>query len=115
MPTDLEQLVREGAERLLARAADVRSLDVAAVVPRVRATVEKYLLRHSPQAGAGEVKAFIDALHAEELLRVVACERGDSAAWDDIVAQYRPTVFSAARSASQGEAEAEELAGSVWA
>ena len=75
MPTDLEQLVREGAERLLARAGDVRALDVAAVAPRVRATVEKYLLRHSPQAGAGEVKAFIDALHAEELLLVVACER----------------------------------------
>ena len=115
MPTDLEQLVREGAERLLARAGGVRSLDAAAVAPRVRATVEKYLLRHSPQAGAAEVGAFIDALHAEELLLVVACERGDAAAWDDLVAQYRPTVLSAARSASPGEAEAEELAGSVWA
>jgi RNA polymerase sigma-70 factor (ECF subfamily) len=115
MPTDLEQLVREGAERLLGRAGDVRSLDPAMVAPRVRATVEKYLLRHSPQAGAAEVGAFIDALHAEELLLVVACERGDAAAWDDLVAQYRPTVLSAARSASPGAAEAEELAGSVWA
>jgi RNA polymerase sigma-70 factor (ECF subfamily) len=115
MPTDLEQLVREGAERLLARAVGVRSLDPALVAPRVRATVEKYLLRHSPQAGASEVGGFIDALHAEELLLVIACERGDSAAWDDLVAQYRPTVLSAARSASAGEAEAEELAGSVWA
>jgi RNA polymerase sigma-70 factor len=115
MPTDLEQIVREGAERLLARAGDVRSLDAAAVAPRVRATVEKYLLRHSPQAGAKEVRGFIDALHAEELLLVVACERGDAAAWDDLVAQYRPTVLSAARSASPGAAEAEELAGSVWA
>src|ERR1044072_6181017 len=115
MPTDLEQLVREGAERLLARAGEVRSLDAAAVAPRVRTTVEKYLLRHSPQAGAGEVNKFIDALHAEELLLVVACERGDAAAWDDLVAQYRPTVLSAARSASSGEAEAEEVAGAVWA
>jgi RNA polymerase sigma-70 factor len=115
MPTDLEQLVREGAQRLLARAEGVRSLDAAAVAPRVRATVEKYLLRHKPQAGAAEVKEFIDALHAEELLLVVACESGDAAAWDDLVAQYRPTVLSAARSASPGEAEAEELAGSVWA
>ena len=115
MPTDLEQIVREGAERLLGRAGDVRSLDIAAVAPRVRATVEKYLLRHNPQAGAAEVRAFTDALHADELLLVVACERGDAAAWDDLVAQYRPTVLSAARSASAGEAEAEELAGSVWA
>ena len=115
MPTDLEQLVREGAERLLARAGSVRSLDASAVALRVRTTVEKYLLRHSPQAAAAEVSGFIDALHAEELLLVVACERGDAAAWDDLVAQYRPTVLSAARSASAGEAEAEELAGSVWA
>lgn len=115
MPTDLEQLVREGAERLLGRVAGVRSLDVSAIVPRVRAAVEKYLLRHNPQAGANEVGKFIDALHAEELLLVIACERGDAAAWDDLVARYRPTVLSAARSSSPGEAEAEELAGSVWA
>src|SRR5689334_18075161 len=105
MPTDLEQLVREGAERLLARAGEVRSLDAAAVAPRVRATVEKYLLRHSPQSAAVEVNKFIDALHADELLLVIACERGDARAWDDLVAQYRPTVLSAARSSSPGEAE----------
>jgi RNA polymerase sigma-70 factor (ECF subfamily) len=115
MPTDVEQLVRDGAERLLARAGEVRALDAAAVTPRVRATVEKYLLRHSPQAGAKEVGDFIDALHADELLLVVACERGDASAWDDLVSQYRATVLSAARSASAGESEAEELAGSVWA
>jgi len=115
MPTDVEQLVRDGAGRLLARAGEVRSLDAAAVAPRVRATVEKYLLRHSPQAGAKEVGDFIDALHADELLLVVACERGDASAWDDLVGQYRATVLSAARSASAGESEAEELAGSVWA
>ena len=115
MPLDLEQLVREGAERLLARAGEVRALDAGTVAPRVRASVEKYLLRHAPQSGAKEVGAFIDALHADELLLVVACERGDAAAWDDLVGQYRATVLSAARSASAGEAEAEELAGSVWA
>src|SRR5688572_17774693 len=115
MPTDVEQLVREGAERLLARAAEVRSLDAAAVAQRVRATVDKYVLRHAPQAGAKEVGDFIDALHADELLLVVACERGDASAWDDLVGQYRATVLSAARSASAGESEAEELAGSVWA
>ena len=100
---------------MLSRAGDVRALDAAAVAPRVRTTVEKYLLRHAPQSGAKEIAGFIDALRADELLLVVACERGDSAAWDDLVGQYRATVLSAARSASAGEAEAEELAGSVWA
>lgn len=100
---------------MLARAGEVRSLDAAAVAPRLRATVEKYLLRRAPQTGAKEIGDFIDALHADELLLVVACERGDASAWDDLVGQYRATVLSAARSASAGEAEAEELAGSVWA
>ncbi|MDT5295097.1 MAG: polymerase sigma-70 factor, subfamily [Acidobacteriota bacterium] len=115
MPTNVEQLVREGVERLLARAGSVRTLDAAAVAGRVRATVEKYLLRHRPQSSAKEMGDFIDALHAEELLLVVACERGDERAWDELVGQYRATVLSAARASSAGEAEAEELAGSVWA
>jgi RNA polymerase sigma-70 factor (ECF subfamily) len=115
MPTDIEQLVREGAGRLLARAGEVRALDAEAVMPRVRSTVEKYLLRHRPQSSAKEVGEFIDALHAEELLLVVACERGDERAWDDMVSRYRATLLSAARGVSAGEAEAEELADSVWA
>ncbi|MDT7689315.1 MAG: polymerase sigma-70 factor, subfamily [Acidobacteriota bacterium] len=115
MPIDIEQLVREGVGRLLARAGEVRSLDAGAITPRVRSTVEKYLLRHKPQSSAKEVGDFIDALHAEELLLVVACERGDERAWDDMVSQYRTTLLSAARGASAGESEAEELADSVWA
>ena len=115
MPTDIEQLVREGVGRLLARAGDVRSLEAEALAPRVRASVEKYLLRHRPAASPKEVGEFIDALHAEELVLVVACERGDERAWDDMVGQFRATVLSAARGASAGEAEAEELADSVWA
>ena len=115
MPTDIEQLVREGAGRLLARAGGVRAFDAEALAPRVRASVEKYLLRHKPEASAAEVNEFIDALHAEELVLVVACERGDERAWDDMVNRFRATVLSAARGASAGEAEAEELADSVWA
>jgi RNA polymerase sigma-70 factor len=115
MPTNVEQLIDEGTGRLLARATRARKPALSAVAARVRATVEKYLLRHSPDASAGEVCGFIDALHADELLLVVACECGDAAAWDDLMEQYRATVLSAARSSSAGESEAEELAGSVWA
>ena len=115
MPSNVEQLIAEGAQRLLARAGRGRALDAGAVAARVRATVEKYLLRHRPEASAREVSAFVDALHAEELLLVVACERGDEAAWNELMEQYRATVLSAARTSSAGEAEAEELAGSVWA
>ncbi|HEV7892588.1 MAG TPA: sigma-70 family RNA polymerase sigma factor [Pyrinomonadaceae bacterium] len=115
MPTNVEQLVSEGAQRLASRAAGRRAPDAAAVAARVRASVEKYLLRHKPAASEREVNDFIDALHADELLLVVACEQGDEAAWSEMVEQYRSVVLSAARSSSAGAGEAEELADSVWA
>src|SRR3954467_7258216 len=115
MPTNVEQLVAEGARRLASRAAGRRAPDASAVAARVRASVEKYLLRHRPDSSAREVTDFIDALHADELLLVVACEQGDEAAWGEMIEQYRTVVLSAARSSSAGAGEAEELADSVWA
>ncbi|MCA1636208.1 MAG: sigma-70 family RNA polymerase sigma factor [Acidobacteria bacterium] len=115
MPSNVEQLVREGTARLLGRAEEARALAPETVVPRVRATLEKYLLRHRADASTREIVEFLDALHADELLLVVACERGDEPAWDDLMGQFKATVLSAARGASAGEAEAEELAQSVWA
>ena len=115
MSTPVEQLVREGAGRLLARAAAARGATAEAVAPRLRATLDKYLLRHRPAAAPAEVAAFLDALRADEFLLVWACERGDERAWEELIEQYRATVLSAARGASASESEAEELAQSVWA
>lgn len=56
-----EELLRAGATRLLARAGETRALDVAAIVPRLGATLEKYLLRDRPEASAGEIEKFLDA------------------------------------------------------
>ncbi|HEY0080125.1 MAG TPA: sigma-70 family RNA polymerase sigma factor [Pyrinomonadaceae bacterium] len=110
-----EELARRGAARLLSRAGERRSLDASALEPRVGATLDKYLLRDRPDASIEEVERFLDSLHAEELILVVACERGDESAWSDLMERFRPTVMSAARGSSSGEAEAEELAQSVWA
>jgi RNA polymerase sigma-70 factor (ECF subfamily) len=115
MASNVEHLVREGTSRLVARAADARGAEPDRIAARVRASLDKYLLRHSPEARAEEVESFIDSMHADELLLVLACERGDEQAWNDLMEQYRATVLSAARGASAGEAEAEELAQSVWA
>lgn len=115
MASNVEHLVREGSSRLVARAADARGAESDRVAARVRASLDKYLLRHSPEARAKEIESFIDSMHADELLLVLACERGDEQAWNDLMEQYRATVLSAARGASAGEAEAEELAQSVWA
>ena len=110
-----ERLLREGTARLLGRAAETRALDVEALLARVSGVLEKYLLRHRPDASAAEIAGFLDSLRADDLCLVVACERGDEAAWSDLMEGFRATVLSAARGASAGEDAAEELAQSVWA
>lgn len=110
-----QKLVSEGTARLLARATDARALDVEALATRVRAALDKYLLSNEANAPAQAINEFIDALHADDLCLIVACERGDQQAWSDLVAQFGATVRSAARSASSNEDAAEDLAQSIWA
>ncbi len=99
----------------MARAANSRSLEVAALAMRLRASVEKYLLKDDPAPTALVLSEFLDALHADDLCLALACERGDAAAWDDLFRGYGATVRSAARAASSNEEMAEELAQSIWA
>jgi RNA polymerase sigma-70 factor len=111
----VDEAIAAGAKRLLGRAHDARALDVESIAPRVRATVEKYLLKHNAAADAETVGVFLDTLHADDLCLAVACQRGDQAAWNDLVEGYGATVRSAARSASPNEEMAEDLAQSIWA
>jgi RNA polymerase sigma-70 factor (ECF subfamily) len=60
------------------------------------------------------VDQFLDGLHADDLCLVIACERGDQAAWNDLVERYGAVVRSAARQASGNEDAAEDLAQSIW-
>lgn len=111
----IDELVTEGAQRLLARAGDHYSLAAEVLVPRVKAALEKYLLRDAPDAPEQAIADFIDQLQAGDLCLATACERGDSAAWTDLVERYSATVRSAARSAAGSEDAAEDLAQSIWA
>lgn len=112
---EIETLLNEGAERLLARAEDRRSLGSECLVTRIRGAVEKYLLRDDPNASKTEVAKFIDELQADDLCLIIACERGDEKSWTELVERFKPTVRSAARSASSNEDAAEDLAQSIWA
>jgi RNA polymerase sigma-70 factor (ECF subfamily) len=105
----------EGASRLLQRATDARSLDKTTLIPRLRNSVEKYLLRDDQQASLAAIAEFIDQLQADDLCLTVACEQNDQAAWSDLVERFSVTVRSAARSASSKEEAAEDLAQSIWA
>jgi RNA polymerase sigma-70 factor (ECF subfamily) len=112
---EIQSLLVEGAGRLVARASDSRSLSREALVPRISAAVHKYLLKDDPNISHAEIAKFIDELQADDLCLIIACERGDETAWNDLVERFKPTVRSAARSASSNEDAAEDLAQSIWA
>lgn len=111
----IETLLATAAKRLIARAEECRSLDALALVPRIKAAVEKYLLKDDENASSKAIGEFCDGLQADDLCLIVACERGDETAWSDLVARFTTTVRSAARSASSNEDVAEDLAQSIWA
>jgi RNA polymerase sigma-70 factor (ECF subfamily) len=113
--SDIAKLAKDGAARLIARAADHRSLKADVLAPRVVAAVEKYLLRDDPNTSAADIAKFIDEMQADDLCLIIACESGDENAWTDLVERFTPTVRSAARSASSNEDAAEDLAQSIWA
>jgi len=104
-----------GSERLLARAANRRAVDGGLLGRRLRSVTEKYVLKHDPGADAAVIDEFLDGLHADDLLLVMACEAGDQSAWSELFEGYGATVRSAARSTSSNEAMAEDVAQSIWA
>lgn len=97
------------------RASNARGLNDSDIVLRIEKAVDKYVLSSTPNATATDVAAFVDSLHADDLCLVLACERGDEAAWTDLFEGYNATVKSAARGTSASEPAAEELAQSIWA
>jgi RNA polymerase sigma-70 factor (ECF subfamily) len=111
----IDELILAGAQRLLARSANARGLEAGLLAPRLRASVEKYVLKDDPDPGPETIDKFIDGLHADDLCLVIACERGDQGAWSDLFEGYGATVRSAARSASSNEAMADDVAQSIWA
>jgi len=114
-PKQIDELVLAGGQRLLARAANSRSLDALSLASRLRTAIEKYVLKDNPSVGPSAIDKFLDGLHADDLCLVIACERGDETAWTDLFEGYGATVRSAARAASSNEAMADEVAQSIWA
>jgi RNA polymerase sigma-70 factor, ECF subfamily len=111
----IDGLILAGAQRLLARSANMRGLEASLLTARLRASVEKYVLKDDPAPAPATIDKFIDGLHADDLCLVIACERGDQSAWSDLFEGYGSTVRSAARSASSNEAMADDVAQSIWA
>ena len=60
-------------------------------------------------------RSLFDEIRADDLCLIIACERGDEGAWEDLVANFDSTVKSAARKISSNNEDAEDLASSIWA
>ena len=107
--------IDDAAARLISRAGNSRGVQAADVCGRVEKSVGKYLLRDNENISGAEISVFIDELRADDLCLILACERGDEAAWNDLAANFDSTVKSAARKMSNNAEDAEDLAGSIWA
>lgn len=107
--------IDEAIARLITRAENSRSLEIADLSPRVFKAVEKYVFKIDESAGNAEIKAFIDEIRADDFCLVLACERSDEKAWEDLVKNFDATVKSAARKISSNSEDAEDLASSIWA
>lgn len=108
-------IIEESIARLLARAENARALEAGDILPRVEKALGKYLFKDNENAGAAEIRAFVDELRADDLCLVLACERGDEAAWNELVATQDKTVKAAAWKISPRMEDADDLASSIWA
>ena len=107
--------IEEATARLISRAENSRGLEVKDLQPRIALSLEKYLFRGGENASGADVKSFVEDIRADDLCLVIACERGDAAAWEDLVKNYDATVKSAARKFSNSAEDTEDLASSIWA
>ncbi len=112
---NLQRTVADAIDRLLSRAGDARGLISSDVALRVNLCLGKYLLRDNSRPELADIKAFIDEIRADDLCLVIACERGDEKAWEDLVANFDLTVKSAARKFASNTEDTDDLASSIWA
>ena len=110
-----KRTIDDSLARLVSRAANSRGLNAADLSERVIKSIEKYILRDDANVSGAEIKEFIDAIRADDLCLIIACEKGDETAWNDLVKNFDSTVKSAARKISNNAEDAEDLASSIWA
>lgn len=113
-----EKNIHDATLKLLNSAGNNRSLAVADLLPRVAKVCEKTFGANASNADSAsqiEVKNFIESLHVDDLCLVIACERGDEKAWNDLFQDFGATVRQAARKAASNPDAAEDLAQSIWA
>lgn len=110
-----KKTIGDAVLRLRARAANARDVSAGDLRTRVDSALQKYLLKDDANAEHHQVVSFIDEIRADDLCLIIACERGDEKAWEELVANFDSVVKSAARKISANSEDAEDLASSIWA
>ena len=67
---------RDGRRTAACPRTESRSLDSDSLVPRIKSSVDKYLLKDDKTASDQSIAAFIDELQADDLCLIVAA-KGD--------------------------------------
>ncbi|MBX3266621.1 MAG: sigma-70 family RNA polymerase sigma factor [Acidobacteria bacterium] len=107
--------ISEAVARVVSRAENARGLSADDLRPRVAASLEKFYAKSGAEPDRQEIREFIDEIRADDLCLIIACERGDDEAWEYLVANFDPSVRSAARKMTSNAEDADDLAGSIWA
>ncbi len=110
-----EQTIDAAVAQLISGAENSRGIASSQVKARVKSALAKYLFAGDSEPEHAEIKEFIDEIRSDDLCLILACEAGDEAAWEDLVANFDSTVKSAARKVSSNAEDAEDLASSIWA
>lgn len=115
IPAKFERTIDESIAHLLAKCADAHGCSPDEVRGRIARALSKYLFLDSQTVEHADVIQFIEEIRGDELCLVLACERGDEKAWEDIVRDFDTTVKSAARKIAANPENADDLASSIWA
>jgi RNA polymerase sigma-70 factor len=77
-------------------------------------------LHRSVRSWDGEAKPaaideYLDKLRADDFVLAIACAHGNGRAWEGFIEKYRPVLYAAAHALTHDEADARDLADSLWA
>src|SRR5688572_14197324 len=76
--------------------------------------IEKYLFKGGAQPSETDVRAFVRQINAPEFCFALACARGEDAAWEDFMREYRGFLQGVARQLTNNDTAAEELVEIAW-
>ncbi len=77
--------------------------------------LHRSVLSWNTEAKPAAIDEYLDTLRADDLVLAHACAHGAERAWEGFIEKYRPVMYNAAHALTHDEADARDLADSLWA